>query len=174
MLSIWTPTFLDELGHTPLATGPLPQLLRAALLRSLEPSNPLWAATHWVKVPCRTHEHNPGSAKIRSLGSGPCPHGGGPGPMAPLSGSPCPHPSQEQEIKPPGRAKRLCRQAAGTEWGLDIAQLLPTEACPGRSYAGDSLWPPRGQGGGARLSLLGPQALTGPQGCKGHQALSPH
>lgn len=71
MLSVRTPTFLDELGHTPLATGPLPQLLRAALLRSLEPSNPLWAATHWVKVPCRTHEHNPGSAKIRSLGSGP-------------------------------------------------------------------------------------------------------
>lgn len=43
------------------------------------------------------------------------------------------------EIKPSGRVKRLCRQAAGTEWVLNIAQLLSTDGCPGRSYAGDSL-----------------------------------
>lgn len=66
MLSVPTPSSSYRLGHNPghspsLAPGPWPQVGTSSLARSA--SNPLGTATHWVKVLCKAHKHNPGRSK---------------------------------------------------------------------------------------------------------------
>lgn len=65
MLPVLTSSSSCKLGHTLYYSPPLPptSVDWQPDWVILGPSNSLWAAAHWVKVPSRTHKHNSGPPK---------------------------------------------------------------------------------------------------------------